>query len=307
MTYTFRPYDGEHAAVAAVRARCAARDGADPRSVVEGVPTDADIAEECARLSADNQLLVRHGTEVVGHAGVSWWREQDGTRLYLHRGFLVPEHRGRGVGSAMLAWAERRIRELVDEHGTAASAVFGANAQTSATESTALLLDAGYRPVFSLVELEYPDLSPPEPVPPAGITLGPIAPDRYRDAWRTVVDSYVDRPFVPTWTFESFLAEADPTCWRAAYDGDRMAGVALCAVRRPGLGVVDQLSVGAGWRRRGVGRAVLTDGLRCLGAHGASSVRLFTGTANPHRSYDLYQSAGFERRNEYVRYRKPVS
>lgn len=38
-----------------------------------------------------------------------------------------------------------------------------------------------------------------------------------------------------------------------------------------------------------------------------SAARLFTGTANPHRSYDLYESVGFRRRNEYVRYRKRLS
>lgn len=35
--------------------------------------------------------------------------------------------------------------------------------------------------------------------------------------------------------------------------------------------------------------------------------RLFTGTANPHRSYDLCESVGYRRQNEYVRYRKPLA
>jgi hypothetical protein len=34
---------------------------------------------------------------------------------------------------------------------------------------------------------------------------------------------------------------------------------------------------------------------------------LYTGTANPHRSYDLYESVGFRRQNEYVRYRKSIA
>jgi mycothiol synthase len=51
---------------------------------------------------------------------------------------------------------------------------------------------------------------------------------------------------------------------------------------------------------------VLLDGLGCLQEHGATKGRLYTGTANPHRSYNLYESVGFQRLNEYVRYRKPV-
>jgi hypothetical protein len=46
---------------------------------------------------------------------------------------------------------------------------------------------------------------------------------------------------------------------------------------------------------------------RSLREQGATTARLFTGTANPHRSYDLYESVGFRRKNEYVRYREPLA
>lgn len=69
---------------------------------------------------------------------------------------------------------------------------------------------------------------------------------------------------------------------------------------------VEELSVRAESRRLGLGRAPLLDGLRSLREHGAETARLYTGTENPHRSYDLYESVGFRRQNEYVRYRKPV-
>ncbi|EFL25690.1 GNAT family acetyltransferase [Streptomyces himastatinicus ATCC 53653] len=220
--YALRPYRGaeDHEAMAAVRRGCAARDGADARSVVEGVPTAAEIAETSAALDdpSRNQVLVTHGGSVVGYVTLRWWEERDGTWLYLHRGHLLPEHRGRGVGTAMLDWAETRVRHLIGEHGTARTAVLGANATATERDATALLLDAGYRRVFSLVELELPDLrqlpGPGRPLPP-GFTLGPIGPADYRAAWQTVVDSYANAPFTETWTFEDFLATADPACWRA--------------------------------------------------------------------------------------------
>ncbi len=92
--------------------------------------------------------------------------------------------------------------------------------------------------------------------------------------------------------------------------GGRHPGhVALCSIRRrdPTVGEVEELSVRAGSRRRGLGRALLLDGLRCLREHGAETARLSTGTTNPHRSYDLYEDVGFQRRNEYVRYREPIA
>ncbi|CAM5625563.1 hypothetical protein SBADM41S_01791 [Streptomyces badius] len=70
--------------------------------------------------------------------------ERDDTWLYLHRGYLLPEHRSQGIGSAMLSWAEERIRQLVKQHGTARTAVIGANAMASEQDATALLLAAGY-------------------------------------------------------------------------------------------------------------------------------------------------------------------
>ncbi|MEU1226188.1 GNAT family N-acetyltransferase [Streptomyces sp. NPDC005828] len=313
--YVFRPYRGQedHGAMAAVRLGCARRDRIDARSVVEGLPTAAEIAEASAKLDdpSQNQVLVEHNGGVVGYSTIRWWQERDGTWLYLHRGYLLPEHRGQGIGSAMLDWAESRIRQLVQQHGTAQTAVLGANAMTSEQDATKLLLDRGYRRVFGLVELELADLRqlPDDKLLPVGIRVGPIDPSSYRAAWKTVVDSYAGAAFTQRWTFESFLATADSACWRAAWDGERMAGVALCSIRRqdPTVGEVEELSVRKESRRLGLGRALLLNGLRCLREHGAETARLYTGTANPHRSYDLYESVGFRRQNVHVRYRKPIT
>lgn len=334
--YTCRPYRGheDHDAMVAVRLGCAERDRIDAGSVVEGLPTAADLAKACAESEDphENQILVHYQGEgvgeggVVGYSTIRWWEERDGTWLYLHRGYLLPGHRGQGIGSAMLDWAENRIRRLVREHGTGQTAVFGANATAGETDATALLRAGGYRRVFSLVELELADLRtlPGANPLPAGVRLGAVEPDDYRAAWSVVVDSYADAAHTRTWPYERFLATAataattakattaattSPPCWRAAWDGDRLAGVALCSVhhrRDRAVGEVEELSVRAESRRRGLGRALLLDGLRCLRDHGAWTARLYTGTANPYRSYDLYESGGFRRRNEYVRYRKPI-
>ncbi|MFF7747919.1 GNAT family N-acetyltransferase [Streptomyces sp. NPDC007971] len=313
--YDLRLYRGhnDHDAMAAVRLGCAQRDRTDAHSVLDGLPTAAEIAEASAKLDDPfrNQVLVEHDGDVVGYSTITWWQERDGTWLYLHRGYLLPEHRGQGIGSAMLDWAEGRIRQLVQQHGTAPTAVIGANAMASEQEATALLLETGYRRVFSLVELELSDLRhlPAEGPLPAGIRIGAVDPSNYHAAWKTVVDSYANAAFTQKWTLESFLATADPTCWRAAWDAENIAGVALCSIRRhdPTVGEVEELSVRAQSRRLGLGRALLLDGVRCLREHGAETARLYTGTANPHRSYDLYESVGFRRQNEYVRYRKPIA
>ncbi|GAA2564329.1 hypothetical protein GCM10010398_61460 [Streptomyces fimbriatus] len=187
----------------------------------------------------------------------------------------------------------------------------GANAMASEQDATALLLETGYRRVFSPVELESADLrrlADGKPLP-VGIRVGAVDPSSYRAVWRTVVDSYADAAFTKRRTFQSFLATAAPIGWRTAWEGEHTAGVALCWIRRqdPTVGEVEELSVRAGPRRLGLGRALLLDGLRCLRGHGAETARLYTGTTHPHRSHDLYESVGFRRQNEYVRYRKPIT
>jgi mycothiol synthase len=299
--YSFRPCGNDADAMVAVRFGCLQHDGLDADSVVEKIPNPGQIVD-------GHQILVTHNGTVVGYAMVTWWHERDGTWLYLHRGHLLPHHRGQGIGTDMLAWAENRIRELVQQHGTRATAVFGASAAATEHDATKLLLDNGYERVFSLVELEMPDLARlAYTAAPDGIHLGPIDESSYHAAWRTVVDSYTGADAIPDWTFESFQATADPTCWRAAYDGDDMVAVALGTQRPNGVGEIEELSVSTTHRRKGIGRAVLLDGLRCLNEHGATRARLYTGTGNPHRSYDLYEGVGFQRRNEYVRYRKALT
>ncbi|KJY23802.1 acetyltransferase, partial [Streptomyces sp. NRRL S-444] len=145
--FGFRPYRGDedHGAMAAVRLGCVERDRVDVHSVVEGLPTAAEIAEASAKLEepSKNQILVVLEGSVVGYSTIRWWQERDDTWLYLHRGYLLPERRGQGIGSAMLSWAEARIRQLVKQHGTARTAVIGANAMASEQDATALLRAAG--------------------------------------------------------------------------------------------------------------------------------------------------------------------
>lgn len=182
----------------------------------------AEIVEASAKWEepSKNQILVVLDGSVVGYSTIRWWQERDDTWLYLHRGYLLPAHRGRGIGSAMLSWAEERIRQLVKQHGTARTAVIGANAMACEQDATALLRAAGYRRVFSLVELKLGDLQQvPDPGSklPAGIRTGPIGTSHYRAAWRPVVDSYADPGFTQRWPFRDFVDTADPAYLRAAW------------------------------------------------------------------------------------------
>ena len=81
--------------------------------------------------------------------------------------------------------------------------------------------------------------------------------------------------------------------------------MALCAIAR-GRGEVLELNVAKPYRRRGLGGALLTHGVRELAAADAPFVRLHTNKANIYASYKLYEHTGFRTVKEYVRYRKAM-
>jgi ribosomal protein S18 acetylase RimI-like enzyme len=210
----------------------------------------------------------------------------------------------------MLRWGETRLRAVAASHPTNGKATLGANASTAEEDSTALLLENGYRPAFRLVEMALDDLAklPPEAPPRAGITLRRVTTADYRSAWETMEAAYAQSPFATVAledSFRQFASTAQPDHWWAAWDGTQMAGICLCEISR-GRGEVAELSVRAPWRRRGIGRSLLLRGLHDLRERNVGTARLHTSAENIYASWRLYESVGFRRLKEYVRYRKPM-
>ncbi len=310
--WEFRRYAGaaDAAALYAVRLACADADGYDPFSSEDDIPSAAQIAQQLDVIVEPqaNVLVVEGNGRVIGYSYLVWWAEQDGTRLYLHQGWLVPAWRGRGIGTAMLRWAEARLRRIAGE-AAAGIPVYGANAADTERDATALLLAEGYQPAFTLIEMSLDDPARVTAAPlPSGFTLRRVSPADYHAIWLARHTAYADSPFAELPDedeYRRWVAHADPTHWWAAWDGDQVAGMALCAIAR-GRGEVLELNVAKPYRQRGLGHALLTHGVRELAAAGAPFVRLHTNKANIYASYELYERTGFRTVKEYVRYRKPM-
>ncbi len=319
--FTFRPLrDLDDAAlIVDIRSRCAGPDGVDPLSTLEYVPSldeqRASISRTLAHGNQDNWRLVETGGQVVACATIASWTENDGTAIYLSLGWVLPEWRKRGIGTALLRWAEDRARRLAASDATAARAELAGNASEAEVEATALLLDAGYQVVFTMLEMET-RLSHrlDEPPLPEGITIRPAAPEQFRAIGASVAESYhASRPggrFDVSATPEEYAqflagAEHDPALWQVAWDGEQVAGQALSVVER-GRAEVFEVSVRPGWRRRGLARALLTRGLNVLFERGVEVARLHTQAENPDRASALYESVGFRTVKRFPRYRKPL-
>ncbi|MER7988642.1 GNAT family N-acetyltransferase [Streptomyces noursei] len=187
-----------------------------------------------------------------------------------------PAHRGRGLGAALLDWAEVRARQ-------AGSAGIVQTVPDDDPAAVALLRSRGYQPLVRSWQLAY--AMPEEPVvpaPPAGLTVRPFRSGDERAAHRLIEDAFaawqprrksyaewarhtVDRPsFAPD---RSALAFAD----------DQLVGAVLSLdLPETGEGYVEQVAVRADHRNRGIARLLLRHAFRAFHRHGRRRCTLWT-------------------------------
>jgi mycothiol synthase len=299
----------------AVHEGSAQADGVDPLSSMESIPTLDELRERFAPSPtfdpAADTLTVAAGEQVIGYSRVTWWTERDGVWLYLTIGRLLPAWRGKGIGTAMLRWAEERAAALEQTHPTNGNATLGANASSMEVDATTLLRASGYHETFSMVEMRFDAFGAlPSIELPVGLAFRPVTPDQYRAIWESMQTAYIDSPQNVVATeddYQEWLASPafDSTLWRVAWDGDHIAGQALCEIAR-GRGEVAEVSVGAPWRRRGLGRALVVAGLRALAERGVREARLHARADNIYGAPRLYERVGFRQLKLFARYRKPL-
>jgi mycothiol synthase len=256
-------------------------------------------------------LVVELDGQIIGYSRVTRWTERDGVWLYLTTGRLLPAWRKRGIGTAMLRWAEGRAAALAATHPTDGKAMLGANASSTEIDATALLRDAGYHETFSMVEMRFDAFDTPAPVElPHGLTFRPVTPDQYRDIWDSVQAAYANSPQNAIATEEDYQEwraspAFDPLLWRVAWDGEQIAGQTLCEIAK-GRGEVAEVSVGGPWRRQGLGQALVIAGLRALAERGVTEARLHARADNIYGAPRLYERVGFRPLKRFARYRKPL-
>ena len=97
-------------------------------------------------------VIVEVDGKMVGHKQVEWATELDGTYIYDHYGFLLPEWRGKGIGRALVRHSEARIREIAAGHKYEKASYF--ETWTDSPQMDLLFTSEGYESVrygFSMV------------------------------------------------------------------------------------------------------------------------------------------------------------
>jgi GNAT superfamily N-acetyltransferase len=273
--------------------------------------------------STDNPSYTRAARAADGTMVALGWLStrphDDPPRRIFLAGAVHPDHRGRGLGHALLEWQLDVARGWQRETGGDQIAVL-ASAPPSQGDARRLLAGAGFEPVRVFAELtralpatgalssspESRALSSSKGIP--GITLERFSTDRAEDVRRALNAAFAEhwgaRP-VLTGPWQSLLATdtfRPDWSWVALDESSEVAGFVLnSAEPHPDHGPVgwtDQLGVLPPWRGRGLGRALMVASLAAFEDAGLRMAGLGLDTQNPFGAPALYAALGYRRGHE---------
>jgi ribosomal protein S18 acetylase RimI-like enzyme len=316
-----RGFDEEIEALWRVSDRARQADGELERNSLEGM---ASYYRHLVRCDLARDLVVAEiDGQVVGYARVEWNDSNDGERWYEGIGIVDPAVRGRGVGSLLLAWSERRRLEIAADHAGRGDAEGRVRAMTTfvfdGDRGGARLLErAGYVPFRHFATMQRPDLEAiGEVALPAGLEIRPVSRDRaaIRQVFDADVEAFRDHFGWSEGSDERFAEwlenpEMDPELWLVAFDGGEVAGAVLTAIHvgpdGDRSGWLDSIFTRRPWRQRGLARALIGRSLARLREHGMTTASLGVDTANANEALALYESCGFRVVSRATAYRKSL-
>jgi mycothiol synthase len=290
---------------------------------IERTSTLEDLAKVYSNLkNSDPQrdmVITEINGVLVGYSRVTWGVELDGTRIYEHFGFLKPEWRGKGLGMALVSWAEARLREIAADHPDTGPRFLGGWAFDTQTTMIGVFEKAGYKPIRYGYHMLRPDLEniPDAPLP-GGLEVRPVKPEHLHAIWEAEAEAFLDH-----WgasepaegDYERWLNETpfQPHLWQVAWDGDQVAGMVRTFIDEKQnakfgrkRGYTENISTRRPWRKRGMARALMAQSMRLQKELGMAETALSVDAFNPSGALQLYQSMGFQVVRKELVYRKPL-
>jgi mycothiol synthase len=308
-------------AVAAVLEAANRNDG------VEWLPTAEDVRHEWEHtvgLDPARDVLV---AEVDGEPGLAAvvegdWRLRAGRVFHQNHPVVRPVWRRRGLGRALLRWAEAHVAEGVaaGEMGDPAVPHLLAGWADLEIEGTPeFAVDAGYE-IAGYGIMMTRDLTQPIPdLPlPEGIEVRPVRPEDHHRIWDADSEAFQDHRDPATRTEADFdrwftIPSLDTSLWEVAWDGDEVVGSVMNFVFREeneragwSRGWLEHISVRRPWRKRGIAAALVARSLRRLRDMGLTEGALGADAENLTGAVRLYESLGFRRARTSANYRKAL-
>ena len=329
LTFRYFRDDADISGMLAVHDGCRERDRIDPFSVCYRIPNlspaeyAADVAASLADGSGVNVLIAESRGKIVAHSRLEWWNEWDAQgrerKAYLIRGWVLPEWRGQGVGTALLNWGESRAQEM--DGDALIPGELAANATDGEADGICLLTENGYSLRFLSPELAR-DLSDlPAASAPDGFAIRPLQTDDAREIAHALIEANADPDWpavrLTAWIQQEeagwvdFVSQCEPTLSRIGWKDGVVAGLHLCR-RIGGVGDVANVAVRPEYRRQGLARALMFSCLQAMRNAGLQGARLYTSIGTKRDAplvgpFAMYQGFGFRLTAFHNRYRKPLT
>jgi mycothiol synthase len=228
-------------------------------------------------------------------------------------GYVHPDFKGRGIGTALLRTIEKRALDEMTLAGPDVRVSLRSTIDNRDPSSHDLHRNEGYQPLRyhwrMEIVLEGP---PPEPKFPDGIELRPFIKGEHDVAvWQAQNEAFRDHWGSHNQTLEEWKhsrfgdPEFDPSLWAIAWDGEEVAGFTLNRFRM-GIGWIRTLGVRHPWRKRGLGEALLHYSFGEFYRRGMKTIGLGVDAHNPTGATRLYQKAGMYAASEFLTYEKEL-
>ena len=228
-------------------------------------------------------------------------------------GYVHPEFKAQGLGTALLRRIEVRAREEIQLAESDVRVALRSTIDTRDSESHDLHKNEGYQPLryHWRMEINLNDVLPTVNFP-RGIELRPFSQAEHAQAvWQANNETFRDHWGSHDMTFEAWelrkfnRQDFDPTLWMIAWDGDQVAGFSQNRYRM-GIGWIGTLGVRRPWRKRGLGEALLLHSFNEFYKRDMKTIGLGVDASNPTGATRLYQRAGMHVMSEFLTLEKEL-
>jgi len=236
-----------------------------------------------------------------------------------------PEHRGRGLGDAILTWMEARAHERLLNYPADLPRSLRINCLDYLTDRTQLFEQHGFTPLRFWYRMRR-DLS--QPIPPEHLPPGLILCTYRPELDRALMDAF-NESFSDHWSFEPisyedwqmFLIHAAafrPELTLLAMDGEgsgaQIASFSVNFIReednlRQGIaeGIITELGTRRAWRKRGIASALVCESMRTFKALGLDYAGLGVDAESQTGALGLYERLGFAVFKHQITFSKSVN